>query len=181
MRGIEPKEGEVWEPLSKKISCAALDAAARGAIVGEIGETHALNEFRGIKMEQNQRFEAHFGEVTREGNIVTININFSADRDTVPVEMRVLINAETGQIIGDATSVLAFFAYIQLPLMGARGMLSGRDGHKAGAAKIEKVRADITKAINTIDHYERHAGDFVSKVGVEAIIDNLEAVFPEVE
>ena len=76
----------------------------------------------------------------------------------MPVDMRVSVNTETGRIVGDAKSLLAFVKHIQ-PSLAER---------KANTTEIEKARTKITNAINAIDFYTKSAEKFSGEIDADA-------------
>ena len=133
-------------------------------------------------MNDEKKITAHFGHVVQRGNVVNILIHIAPDENKKRMEMRVSLNTETGQIIGNSKSILAFAEHFYLPLMESRGLLLSADGEgQASAGEIEKARADIANAIRTIDHYTQQVGALAVEVGADGLMNEWERVFSAFE
>ena len=67
-------------------------------------------------MKDYKKIISDFGHIERRGNIITLKIHIASDGSHETIEMSVTFNADTGRVLGDDLSILAFVEHFYLPL-----------------------------------------------------------------
>ncbi|MCY3683978.1 MAG: hypothetical protein OXH16_21460 [Gemmatimonadetes bacterium] len=130
-------------------------------------------------MKDYQKIISDFGHIERRGNIITLKIRIAPDENRERTEMSVNFNADTGRVLGDEKSILAFVEHYYLPVMASR--IPDYDGEGQLTDEIEKAKADIANASPLIDHCKKQIAIFAGGLGTEKLMREFERVFSNLQ
>ena len=76
-----------------------------------------------------QTVKTKYGRIELRGHLLNINLRIGAGySDGVPVPMRLSLNLETGAVVGDTLSQLAFLDNFVVPMCDSFGLLAVPEG-----------------------------------------------------